>query len=89
MKTTTKSKRRTQCCGHPFAGLSQLFWADAQRVVQIRYWLLSSGILSGPYDYYGNPYSYFGPTYDRSVALRYNDAYGPRYYPRTVYGDWY
>jgi hypothetical protein len=21
-------------------------------------------------------------------GVRYNDAYGPRYYDRTVYGDW-
>jgi len=21
-------------------------------------------------------------------GVRYNDAYGPRYYSRTVYGDW-
>ena len=43
------------------------------------------------YDY-GYPYSYYyGPTYDRTVVrsgVRYNDAYGPRYYTRTVYGDW-
>jgi hypothetical protein len=45
------------------------------------------------YDYYGYPYSYYyGPTYDRTVVrsgVRYNDAYGPRYYGSTVYGDWY
>ena len=36
--------------------------------------------------------NYYGPTYDRTVVrsgIRYNDAYGPRYYTRTVYGDWY
>jgi hypothetical protein len=40
------------------------------------------------YDYY--PYSYYGPSYDTVVrsGVRYNDAYGPRYYTRTVYGDW-
>jgi len=43
------------------------------------------------YDYYGYPYSYYGPSYDRTIVrsgVRYNDAYGPRYYDRTVYGDW-
>ena len=38
------------------------------------------------------PYSYYAPTYDGTVVrsgVRYNDAYGPRYYrTRTVYGDW-
>ena len=39
------------------------------------------------------PYSYYyGPTYDGTIVrsgVRYNDAYGPRYYTtRTVYGDW-
>jgi hypothetical protein len=42
------------------------------------------------YDAY--PYSYYGPTYERTYVrsgVRYNDAYGPRYYGSTVYGDWY
>ena len=42
--------------------------------------------------YYGYPASYYyGPTYDGTIVrsgVRYNDAYGPRYYDRTVYGDW-
>jgi hypothetical protein len=47
----------------------------------------------GYYDYYGNPYSYYEyrPTYDRTIVrsgVRYNDAYGPRYYGSRVYGDW-
>jgi len=45
------------------------------------------------YDYYGNPYSYYyGPAYDTTIVrsgVRYNDAYGPRYYGSNVYGDWY
>ena len=46
------------------------------------------------YSYY-NPYgySYYEPAYNTTVVrsgVRYNDAYGPRYYrARTVYGDWY
>jgi hypothetical protein len=44
------------------------------------------------YDYYGYPYSYYGPSYDGTIVrsgVRYNDAYGPRYYGSNVYGDWY
>jgi hypothetical protein len=44
------------------------------------------------YGYNGYPSSYYyGPTYDGTIVrsgVRYNDAYGPRYYDRTVYGDW-
>jgi hypothetical protein len=49
-----------------------------------------------PTTYYapGYPYSYYeyGPTYERTTVrsgTRYNDAYGPRYYGSTIYGDWY
>jgi len=49
-----------------------------------------------PTAYYTPSYSYpssyyYGPTYDGTIVrsgVRYNDAYGPRYYSRTVYGDW-
>jgi hypothetical protein len=37
-------------------------------------------------------YDYYRPTYTRTIVrsgVRYNDAYGPRYYGSTVYGDWY
>ena len=47
---------------------------------------------TGYYGYYGYPASYYyGPSYETTVVrsgVRYNDAYGPRYYDRTVYGDW-
>jgi hypothetical protein len=40
-----------------------------------------------------DPYSYYyGPAYDTTIVrsgVRYNDAYGPRYYGSRVYGDWY
>jgi hypothetical protein len=40
---------------------------------------------------YGYPYSYYyGPTYSGTIVrsgVRYDDAYGPRYYGSTVYGD--
>jgi hypothetical protein len=45
------------------------------------------------YDYYAYPSSYYyGPTYDRTTVrsgVRYNDAYGARYYGSRIYGDWY
>jgi hypothetical protein len=52
-----------------------------------------TGYYAPNYNYYGYPPSYYyGPTYDRTIVrsgVRYNDAYGPRYYGSTVYGDWY
>ncbi len=48
-----------------------------------------------PTGYYYTPsyrtYSYYEPAYDTTVrsGVRYNDAYGPRYYGSNVYGDWY
>lgn len=42
-------------------------------------------------DYNAYPYSYYRPAYESTVArsgVRYSDAYGPRYYTRTAYGDW-
>jgi hypothetical protein len=46
------------------------------------------------YDDYGYRSSYYEyrPMYERTTVrsgVRYNDAYGPRYYGSTVYGDWY
>jgi hypothetical protein len=37
-------------------------------------------------------YSYYEPAYDTTIVrsgVRYNDAYGPRYYGSNIYGDWY
>jgi hypothetical protein len=45
-----------------------------------------------PAAYYTPGYGYYAPTYTRTIVrsgVRYNDAYGPRYYGSTVYGDWY
>lgn len=44
------------------------------------------------YGAYPSSYYEYGPTYGRTTVrsgVRYNDAYGPRYYGSTVYGDWY
>ena len=84
-----------QCCCRYFAQVSlQCFWADVQRAPYVAYGpgYYPTGYYNGyTYDYNAYPYSYYGPTYDRTVVrsgVRYNDAYGPRYYTRTVYGDW-
>ena len=50
-----------------------------------------AGYYTGYSNYDAYPSSYYGPAYDTVVrsGVRYNDAYGPRYYrTRTVYGDW-
>ena len=95
MKTTIKSKRRSAALLSILcAGLVAMFLggcADAPYVAyQTGYY--PTGYYTGyMYDYDAYPYSYYGPTYDRTVVrsgVRYNDAYGPRYYTRTVYGDW-
>ena len=54
-----------------------------------------TGYYSPAYSYYGYPTSYYygtEPTYGDTIVrsgVRYNDAYGPRYYGSRVYGDWY
>jgi hypothetical protein len=40
---------------------------------------------------YYRTYSYYEPAYDTTIVrsgVRYNDAYGPRYYGSGIYGDW-
>ena len=92
MKTTMKSKSRTPvllsilCAGLVIAFLG----GCAQRPYMTAY---DGGYYpAGYYSYYdAYPYSYYGPSYNTVVrsGVRYNDAYGPRYYrTRTVYGDW-
>jgi hypothetical protein len=91
MKTTMKSKRRIPvllsilCAGLVTAFLSGC--AEGPYVYDGGYYPVAT------YSYYdAYPYSYYGP-YDTTIVragVRYNDAYGPRYYrTRTVYGDWY
>jgi hypothetical protein len=96
MKTTTKSKRcipvlLSILC----AGLVANFLggcAESPYVTAYDGGYYPAGPYTG-YSYYNPyPYSYYAPTYDNTVVrsgVRYNDAYGPRYYQaRTVYGDW-
>ena len=97
MKTPIKSKRRSRglllsflCAGVLatfLGGCAEGPYVTAYDTGYYPYYRTSS------YSYYGYPYSYYyGPTYDTTVVrsgVRYNDAYGPRYYGSTVYGDWY
>ena len=97
MKTTTKSKRRIPvllsilCAGLVTAFLGGC--AEAPYVTAYDGGYYPVGYYRG-YSYYDPyAYSYYGPAYDTTIVrsgVRYNDAYGPRYYrTRTVYGDWY
>ena len=96
MKTTTKSKRRIPvllailCAGPVATFLGGC--AEGPYVAYDTGYYPAGYYRTYSYDYYGYPYSYYyGPAYDTTVVrsgVRYNDAYGPRYYTRTVYGDW-
>jgi hypothetical protein len=95
MKTTMKSKRRSAALLSILcAGLVAMFLGGCADAPYVAYspGYYPTGYYTGyTYDYNAYPYSYYGPTYDRTVVrsgVRYNDAYGPRYYTRTVYGDW-
>ena len=91
MKTTTKSKRRIPVLLSILcAGLVTAFLGGC---AEGPYVTAYDGGYYPAYGYsYYDPYAY-GPAYDTTVVrsgVRYNDAYGPRYYQaRTVYGDWY
>ena len=98
MKTTIKSTRRTATLLSIFcAGLvATLVGGCAQGPYVTAYdtGYYPTGYYNGySYDYYRTPYSYYyGPAYDTTVVrsgVRYNDAYGPRYYGSNIYGDWY
>ena len=95
MKTTMKSKRRSAALLSILcAGLVAMFLGGCADAPYVAYGpgYYPTGYYNGyTYDYNAYPYSYYGSTYDRTVVrsgVRYNDAYGPRYYTRTVYGDW-
>lgn len=92
MKTTTKSKRRIPvllsilCAGFVSAFLGGCAEGPYMTAYDGGYY--PAGYRYSYYNAY--PYSYYTP-YDTVVrsGVRYNDAYGPRYYQaRTVYGDW-
>jgi hypothetical protein len=96
MKTTIKSKRRTPVLLSILcAGLVATFLGGCAEGPYVAYdngYYPAGYYRTYSYDY-GSPYSYYyGPAYDTTVVrsgVRYNDAYGPRYYGSRVYGDWY
>jgi len=97
MKTIMKSKRRSRAflLSILCAGAATFLGGCAEGPYVTAYdggYYYPTAYYTPAYSYYGYPYSYYGPTYSRTVVrsgVRYNDAYGPRYYGSTVYGDWY
>jgi hypothetical protein len=94
MKTTMKSKRRSAALLSILcAGLVAMFLGGCADTPYVAYGpgYYPAGYYT-TYSYYGYPTSYYyTPAYDTTIVrsgVRYNDAYGPRYYTRTVYGDW-
>ena len=96
MKTTTKSKRRIPvllsilCAGVVATFLGGCAEGPYMTAYDNGYYY-PTAYYTPAYNYsYPSSY-YYGPTYDSTIVrsgVRYNDAYGPRYYSRTVYGDW-
>jgi hypothetical protein len=99
MKTKLKSKRRTRafllsvlCAGVVATFLGGCAESPYVTAYDNGYYYPTAYYTPGTYEY-GYPSSYYyAPTYNRTIVrsgVRYNDAYGPRYYGSTVYGDWY
>jgi hypothetical protein len=98
MSTITKSKSKRRMLSIVCAGVVATFLggcAEGPYVTGYETGYYPTAYYTpGYYDYYGYPNSYYeyGPAYERTTVrsgVRYNDAYGPRYYGSTVYGDWY
>ena len=93
MKTPMKPKRhsRTLLLSILCAGVVATFLGGRAEGPYVAY---DTGYYPTGYYYtpsYYRTYSYYEPAYDPAIVrsgVRYNDAYGPRYYDRTVYGDW-
>jgi hypothetical protein len=95
MKTTKKTKRRVPVLLSILcAGLVATFLGGCAESPYVAYdtGYYPAGYYT-TYSYYGYPTSYYyTPAYDTTIVrsgVRYNDAYGPRYYGSNVYGDWY
>ena len=86
MKTTTKSKCRIPVLLSILcAGLVATFLGGCAESPYVAYapGYYPTGITRDTRTYNPYPYSYYGPSYDTTVVrsgVRYNDAYGPRYY---------
>jgi len=100
MKTTIKPKRRTRafllsvfCAGVVATFLGGCAEGPYVTAYDNGYYYPTGYYRPYTYYDYGYPSSYYyGPTYERTTVrsgVRYNDAYGPRYYGSTIYGDWY
>jgi hypothetical protein len=94
MKTIIKPTRRTAALLSILcAGLVATFLGGCAEGPYVTGYYPAGYYNGYSYDYYRTPYSYYyGPAYDTTVVrsgVRYNDAYGPRYYGSRVYGDWY
>ena len=95
MKITTKSKRRIPvllsilCAGLVTAFLGGC--AEGPYVTAYDGGYYPAGYYTTGYGY-DYPSYYYRPVYTRTTVrsgVRFNDAYGPRYYGSTIYGDWY
>ena len=95
MKTTMKPKRRTRafllsvlCAGVVATFLGGCAEGPYVTAYDTGYYYPTAYYAPD----YAYPYSYYyGPTYERTIVrsgVRYNDAYGARYYSSTAYGDW-
>jgi hypothetical protein len=101
MKTTMKPKRRTRAflLSVLCAGVVATFMGGCAEGPYVTAYDTGYYYPTGyyrPYTTYydyGYPTSYYyGPAYDRTIVrsgVRYNDAYGARYYGSRIYGDWY
>jgi hypothetical protein len=99
MKTKMKPKRRTRafllsvlCAGVVATFLGGCAEAPYVTTYDTGYYYPTAYYTPDTYEY-GYPSSYYyGPRNERTTVrsgVRYNDAYGPRHYGSTVYGDWY
>ena len=98
MKTTMKPKRRIRafllsvlCAGVVATFLGGCAEGPYVTAYDTGYYYPTAYYTPDTYEY-GYPTSYYyGPVYDRTIVrsgVRYIDAYGPRNYTSTVYGDY-
>jgi hypothetical protein len=91
MKTTIKSKRRTLLSILCAGVVATFLGGCAEGPYVMTYdtgYPATYYTTTRTYDYYTYPYSYYDEPVVRS-GVRYNDAYGPRYYGSYYGVDWY